>query len=306
VLDHPEKTKVLLDKKGDFQTITNPVAPIKATNLTGKNILNIIQAEDTLVYFGEEMNKDPVLNDGVIMQFNRPSGANSAKLIVKAKNSYWLDYVFTRFHELFGKEYDCWVDKQEKIPENKMKDWTLDQKIPLSVFIEKNGKWNFVDYFNITGPMASKEDVLAIDLTDMDQETVKIKLEYGFRFWEVDYAALDFSANVPVKKHLAYFESAIDNNNMNVKDFLLASDTLYYVQPEIGDEVNMKFQLPERVDAERSIILHSKGYYKVLLNLTGEQQKKYLMTFMKKGRFPEFSNELFQQQYSPGVNTPSN
>jgi len=302
VFDHPENTRVLIDRHGNIQTLSNPVAPVSAVSLEGIDVRDIIVAEDSMVYLGKEITKDANPDDGIILNFMRPPGAASAKLVVKARNSFWLDYIFTRFHGLFGKEYNCWVEKQEKIPDKKMKNWNVEQKIPLLVSIERNGKWEFVDFFNVTGPMAAKEDVMAIDLSGILGESVRLKLEYGFKFWEIDYAALDFSGNNQVSKHIANFKSAIDSKKGDVMELMAMSDTLYYVQPEIGDEVNMNFELPEPVDASRSVILHSKGYYKILLESDAEQQTGYLLTFRKKGRFSEFSNEVFQQHYSQGKN----
>jgi hypothetical protein len=300
VFDHPKGTNVFIDKYGKYQTTGNLQSPQKATNLKEEDITDLIRQEDTLTYFGSGPEKDPALRDGIIMTFKRPVQANTAKLMVNARSTYWLDYVFTRFNELFGKEYDCWVDKQQTIPPKKMKNWMLKQNIPLSLYIEKNGRWQYIDYYNIVGPMALKEDILPLDISDIKSDSVRIKLEYGNLFWEVDYVAIDYTLNIPVKHSKAQFISAIDNQDKDVRNLLTTSDLLYYVQPEIGDAVSLKFTLPEPVDAEQTVILHSQGYYKILLNLTGEQQKKDLLAFRKKGHFPEFSNELFQRQ--SGVN----
>jgi hypothetical protein len=295
VFDHPADTKVLVDKYGNYQTTGNLLAPVEAKNLGGRNVLGIIKDEDSLSYFGDNTVSTTETTDGIILKFNRPENADHAKLVVKAKSTFWLDYVFTRFHSLFGDQYDCWVEKQEKIPDRQMKSWQLDQKIPLLMYVEKKGKWKFIDYYNIVGPMAAREDVLSIDLTDLKADTVKIKLEFGFMFWEVDYAAIDFSLNVPVTQRTALFESAIDNTEADVKQLLETSDMLYYVQPEIGDEVNMRFSVPAHTQPEQTLFLHSKGHYKILLDARGEQQVKYLLPFRKKGRFPEYSGELFRQ-----------
>ena len=295
VLDHPSGSTVLMDKYGNCQTMSNPQSPVEAINLKGRNIINDIKERDTLLYFGDNPEKDQVSTDGIILKFNRPPHSNSAKLVIKAKSTFWLDYVFTRFHGLFGDQYDCWVEKQETIPDKQMKSWQIDQKIPLLVYIEKGKRWKYVDYYNVTGPMAAREDVLSIDLADITSDTIKIKLEFGFMFWEIDYAAIDYSSNVPVTKRTALLESAIDNRETDVKKLLGSSDLFYYVQEKIGDEVNMTFAIPPRIQTEQTLVLHSKGYYKILLDAKGEQQVKYLLPFRKKGRFPEYSGELFRQ-----------
>ena len=296
VFDHPEGTNVYIDKYGNYQTTSELQAPQRATDLIGKDILEVIKNKDSLSYLSAEPGKDPALNDGVILTFKNPGNTGSAKLVVNTKSTFWLDYVFTRFHELFGKEYDCWVDKQQTVSPLKMKTWMLEQKIPLSVYIEKKGKWKFVDYYNIVGPMALKEDLLPLDISDIKSDSVRIKLEYGNLFWEIDYAAIDFSTNIPVRHTVAQFVSAIDEQERDVKYLLTSTDLLYYIQPEVGNAVNMKFKLPEPVKSKQTLILHSQGYYKILLDLTGEQQKKELIAFMKKGHFAEFSNQILQKQ----------
>lgn len=296
VIDHPSGTMVLMDKYGNYQTMSNIQSPVEAVNLKGRNILDMLKERDTLLYFGDNLENDAANTDGIILKFNRPLHADHAKLLIKAKSTFWLDYVFTRFHSLFGDQYDCWVKKQETIPDKKMKDWNIEQKIPLLVYVEKGGRWKFIDYYNVTGPMAAREDVLSIDLNDIKNDTVKIKLEYGFMFWEIDYAAIDFSPNVAVNQKTALLENAVENRETDVRKLLESSDLYYYVQDEIGDEVDMKFAIPPRTQPEQTLILHSRGYYKILLDAKGKEQVKYLLSFRKKGRFPEYSNQLFHQQ----------
>ena len=260
VFDHPAGTRVFVDKYGNYQTTGKLQVPVEATNLNGENIMEIIKDKDTLSYLGNKPGKDTKLKDGIILKFKRPDNSASAKLLVNTKSSFWLDYVFTRFHELFRKEYDCWVDKQQKISTKKMKNWMLEQNIPLSVFIEKNGKWHFVDYYNIVGPMAAKEDIMSFDISDIHTDYIKIKLEYGTLFWEVDYAAIDYTKNIPVTQRTAQFESAIDNNEKDVKNLITASDLLYYVMPEVGDAVNMHLQFLNRLTLNRHLSSIAKAF----------------------------------------------
>ena len=49
-----------------------------------------------------------------------------------------------------------------------------------------------------SGPMALKKDVLVLDLSATGNEQLRIRLESGFLFWEIDWVALDFSDPVPV------------------------------------------------------------------------------------------------------------
>jgi hypothetical protein len=296
VFDHPGDVDVLVDKYGNYQTTYDLILPAEAKNLRGDDVLELIKSKDTLSYYCDENIKDPPVTDGIILKFDKPGDSGTAKLRIRAKNTFWLDYVFARFHELFGKEYDCWVEKQTTDLARKMKNWSVEQKIPLCVYIEKNGKWEFVDYYNVTGPMAAKEDILSFNISEIKTDFVRIKLEFGYLFWDIDYAAIDYSINVPVVQRIAQFETATDNKDKDVKDLLKSSDMLYYVQPEVGDAVDMTFSIPAPIKESQTYILHSRGHYKILMNQTGDQQVRQLLAFRKKGHFPEFSNEIFREQ----------
>ena len=300
-IDHASNKRVLIDKYGEPQTLGNTQQAVTAVNLNEQNILDKIVQEDSLSYVSDE-GFEGQNDDGIILTFKRPENVTDAKLVIKAKNTMWLDYVVLCFHELFGKKYDCWIEKQDKVSEQRMRNWVLNQNIPLSVYVEKRGKWKFVDYFNIVGPVAAKEDVLTFDLPDSDLDSVRIKLESGSMFWEIDFVGIDFSKNQPVTKQLARFDSAVDNYGIDVKPLLEVSDDQYYSQPEIGDEVTMKFILPEKKNDRQSLFLHSQGYYIRKMNSEGEYYRNYLLTFRKKGKMTEFSNQLLQNQLTISAN----
>lgn len=296
VFDHPAGMKVLVDKYGQQHTISNALSPVSTTNLAGRNIFEIIKSKDSLSYFGNGVSGKSSTKDGIIMTFKKPANATTAKIILNARSTYWLDYVFTRFNQLFGREYTSWVEKQKNVSPKKMQKWTMEQAIPMSLYLEKNGKWEFVDYFNITGPMAAKEDILAFSVSGIKSDEIKVKLEYGNLFWDIDYAGIDFSVDKPVNKKVVSIRTAIDEQEKDVKNLLSVADMLYYVQPVPGNSVDMFFDLPEMSDSARTLILHSQGHYRILLDLNGEQQVRELLKFRRKGYFPEFSNEIFRKQ----------
>ena len=43
------------------------------------------------------------------------TGARSAKLILRAKNSFWLDYLYGQFQDLFGDGLESWNGKMRKV-----------------------------------------------------------------------------------------------------------------------------------------------------------------------------------------------
>ena len=292
-IDHPADISVLIDKYGTPATFHIPLPPAMATNSSGKDILQIISTKDTLNYSGDETGDGKDGIEEIIMKFPKPLNCATGKLVIRAKNSFWLDILFMRFHKLFGEKYNTFAANQESASGEDLKRFLLEQKIPLSVYLERDGKWQFTDNFNIAGPMAFRDDVLSLDLNGISSDTIKIKLETGFLFWELDYAGMDFSPNETVLTSAVEVSTALDNNGTEVKDLLYSRDKNYLVLKEVGDEVLLDFNEPPVQDMERTLFLHTSGYYKILREQKGYADRKTLKTFRKPNRFPEFSKEMY-------------
>ncbi len=293
VIDHPSGNSVLIDKNGIPYSFKNPSPPVVARGTGNCDILPLIASKDSMSYIGNEKETDKTGIENIVLKFIKPKGAQSSRLIIRAKNSFWLEGLMSKTDQLFGGKYNTYWSKQEKEPGEKMQKWFLDQKMPLSVYIERDNDWKFVDYFNFAGPIALKDDILPMDLTGINSDTIKIKLVTGFLFWEIDYVAMDFSKNEVIKPVVVPIVTAIDNNNFDIKGLLLNSDNDYYIQNHPGDEAVLTFLAPLQGEGARSVFLHTRGHYKILREQTGKSDKKKLRKFRKPDRYPEFSKEMF-------------
>ncbi len=227
----------------------------------------------------------------MILGFPVQTGAKSARLAIRAKNSILLDYMMGQFHDLFGSAYHHYMKKQEKLQGAELRQMALERGIPLSVYIERDGDWEFVDYFNIAGPMAFKEDVLEIPLTGREPDPLRIKLEYGSFLWEIDYTAIDYSAGLEVTSFTVPVKTAFDEKQKDVSGLLKDDDNNYYVQPETDNQAIVTFDLPELTGPDRTVILHSKGWYQVIRDPEGKPEIEKLRAFRQPGHFNRFTNE---------------
>ena len=296
VIDHPADQSILVDKYGTIHSFNKLVSPVEALdNINKTDILPLIREKDSVSWSSNLKQPDKSNSEEVVLKFIKPVDATASKLIIRAKNSFWLDGLIGRIQKLFGDRYDNYMKKQEKVSGKKLQKWQLDQKLPLSVYVEENKKWKFVDYFNLAGPMAMKDDILELNLKDLKSDTIKIKLETGFLFWEIDYAAMDFNKTKSPEFLTIQAKTAIDNNNTDVKNLLLKSDNEYYVQSNVGNEAELTYNVPPQKEPVRSVFLHSKGHYRIIREQSGKPDIKALKTFRRAGRVPEFSKETFDK-----------
>ena len=293
LVDHPRGVSVLMDKYGSVYALGSPASPVSAVTGDNTDILKLIKEKDAMSFTGLQGMTDKDGINSIVLKFVKPDDASSARLMIRAKNSLWMEAVSAKIHGLFGERYNAFSAKREKVPGDELRKWQLDQKLPLSVYIEKNKRWQFADYFNIAGPAALRDDILPLNLEGIDSDTVTIRLETGFRFWEVDYTAMDFSLSEPLSPVRVPAETVTAGNGLEIKEVLEGSDDKYYVLDEQGDEALLVFHNPELKNDSRSVFLHTRGYYKVVRDQTGPPDKKTLKSFRKAGMIPAFSKEMY-------------
>jgi len=291
--DHPAGKTVLVDKYGQAHLLNQGMAPSKAFSLEGENVLPLVKEQDDLIYLGKDPSKDPPLLDGLVLEFDRSHPDQKALLMLEAKNSFWLDFVYQNFRSMLGASYQMWTKRQKEGDPDSMESWSLSQHIPLAVYLWKNGEWVFQDYFHTVGPMAFKTDILELDLQGIDEENIRIKLESGAYFWEIESVAIFRESGPAPEARVLKAVEAITETGVPVLEELWYDDDLYYLQPEIGNEAVVKFPAPP-VHEARTLILHSKGHYDILQDPKGLPRLKTLNEIRQPGNFNDYSRELMQ------------
>jgi len=293
VVDHPRGTQLLVDKYGSYFTLSQPQSPISAVSAAEADLLPFLKTKDQCRYSGDDTADASRPLDSVRLSFDRQQDSDSARLVLRAKNSFWLDYSMGQFFGLFGKKYQKWYNRQTKSG-GQNPNWADEQGIPLAVYIKRDGAWQYVDSFPVIGPIADRDVVMDLDLQGIDSQTLEVKLECGALFWEIDYAALDSSPQQAVRESIVSLDKATDQDGKDVRKLLLDDDQQYFTQPHVGDRAILEYCVPTLdPDMERTVVLHSKGHYQKLRQSTGKPDVAKLLRFREPGRFGSFSRELF-------------
>lgn len=253
---------------------------------------------DDIRYLSDIKN-DELVFDTISLSFEKPENSTNARLILSGKNTMWLDYMFGRFSDLFGKRHDEWKERRNSRTREELVQWTLDQGIPLAVWLEKDSGLEFADYFNVPGPVIDKKDVLKIDLSGISGNRVNVKLVSGVLFWDIDFAGMDFTAVEEPLKTVISPEKAIDESGKDVTPLLTYDDNNYLIQPFVNNEARLSFAVPPEVPGmERTVYLHSKGNYEVLRDARGKPDMELLNGLLKPGMFTRFTKEHYLRYYS--------
>lgn len=300
-VDQPEGTIALYDKYGRLHVLAHPETPIAATDLDGLDVLPALLREGDDSYKGSVQSANPKAEDGLMLRFRRQPGARNAKLLIRANTSPWLAYSHKMLQNDLGKYGPGIRRKFLEKDSAALQQWTLEQNIPLSVWLETGpGKWERTDFFNLIGPKAPRRDVLPIDLSKVEGEAVHLKLSTGFRFWEIDYVALDYTSGSTASTRVLSLVSATDQNGRDLKDLLRADDGQYYVQAQTGDEARLRFsEPPAAADGTRTLVLHAKGYYQILHEpSSGSPSRRYLRQFTHPDAFPKYARDRWNDFFN--------
>ncbi|MCX6269785.1 MAG: hypothetical protein NTU44_00930 [Bacteroidetes bacterium] len=293
VVQHPANVQVIPDKNGNIHTVSGQEAPLSAISF-GKydHLSELLAKDDHPMVFNENEQNEPLNN--VVLSFRKPPGAVKAKLVINAKNSLWLGFVYDRFSALFGSAYQKWSDKQAKAPAEKTLQWELDQALPLLVYLKSAKGWELIDYFNMVGTMAARDMVMPIDIPPGNYDTVQIMIKTGFMFWELDYAAIDFSPDMNLKTDRLKPFSATDANGNNYVDAISKNDTSYLKHYCSGEDVVVRFNAQPQTEAtNQTVILHGRGYYTRLNEYQGRPWLMALKKFKKPGALSEYSKSKY-------------
>ena len=296
VVSHPENTKVLSDEKGNLYSIENPQSPIAAWTGNNKDALTPILAKDdnTLLHFDDTLATDAT--NYLVTKFNKPVGSQKGTLILAIKNTYWLDYLYGEVAKSFGSYYQTYVKKQNKKPASDLLQWAKDQKIPLEVSIKTNAGWQKITDLTTIGPLATREIVVPIDFNNIEGQTAEIKLSSGFMFWEIDYAAIDFSEGTNFSVETISPSVATDETGKNVLAELNKKDGIYLEQPVPGNCATLEYKcLPQRPNTVQTYILHTKGYYTHERDLKGSPKISFLKQFKNPGGLAAYSLDLYKK-----------
>lgn len=297
VITHDKNTKVLADEQGNLYQTSQAHLPTAAF-LNGKKDVTqgLLKAGDQAMVYMDDTSFTNASNE-VVMRFPGDPAQGKAKLTLSLKNSYLLDLLYGELAKGFGNYYGTYIKQQQKKPVAELLKWVKEQNIPLQLSVNTNEGWKKVADITTIGPLATREIVLPITLPLNAESFTDIKLSTGFMFWEIDYAALDYSVenNFSVQKILP--AKATDESGKDVLPLLRVEDASYLSQPDIGNIATIVYNVNELKDntKTRSYILHSKGYYEHIRNFTSEPNFAFLNQFKKPGAFPLYGLSLYKK-----------
>jgi hypothetical protein len=270
-VDHAPGVRVVPDEWGGLHTLSRPLPPSSAVDQTGLDLLPWLAADDRRIW-------EPLpiadsaggLRDEVVLTFPRPAGATRAKLVSRTGTALWGSHMIRAMLELRGTSVDDWyaqVDADALVADS-IRAWAVREELyGLLLQVEEPGGWRVRGILPGSGPFLVAERVVPLDLSKVQGDSLRIRLRPPRGFWTLNYFAIDYSADQPLAVDTLAPRSASDDA---VLAAITAADTLYHAMPNTGDRAMLEFPAPPaRRGSERTVVLHSRGWYRLHLTPGG-------------------------------------
>lgn len=268
VVDHPKGTRVVPTAAGKLLTFRDPAAPLAATDLRGKDALDVVSRRDEREWTSNLSNRNPErledARDGLVLDFAKPPGAKRAKLWVGARNTPWSSDMLEYLLSLLGPALPGWYASMNT---------DASARRAFSGFMEKEGSlvvnartaggaWASRGLFALAGPEILKDQALEIPVDDLPGDRLTLRLDAPVSFWSIDSVAVSFEGDEGLEVRDLSPVTAVADGGKDVLGALSAIDGSHY-RAVTGNRAELSFDAPAapKPGTSRSYVLVSTGYY---------------------------------------------
>jgi hypothetical protein len=264
VVDHDEATRVLSTVDGHLVAASAATAPARASNLRGHDVLALLAGEDGRPWQADLVRaaREPgvPLREGVEVQFD--DAPASAVLEMLGGNTDWLDLAFGRFFAAMDDRLPRYLAVgNDPASGARIRRWREREGVDLAVDVWREGAWRRVTVVPTVGPVAMRR--IAIPLSAAAGR-LRVRLSGGLGFWRLDQVAL--SPELPSRHAVRVLPPRVARGpgGVDQREAVRAADGVYDALAELGDSLDLDFDLPPRPPGTRRFaFLSTNGYYNV-------------------------------------------
>ena len=256
---------------------------------SSNKITNTLISRDNLVYNFDNLDSPDDLNS-IILNFDKSKLSGDSKLVIRGKQTEWLETVANYIFLNIGKSYNNWVKRRDRMPGEKWLEKNEWQGVALNVYLKVNDKWKYIGSHHDGGTMSMRELVMDIDLSKVTGPSFEIKLESAYKIWELDYVGLTNDWNEDLIVNTLDIQSIVDEDGRDISNTVAVDDGNYHIQEGEGSYVNLVTK--GRSMASSTIVLQGTGYYHHIRDYEHKADLRFFMKLNSKLGVQELSRSL--------------
>lgn len=301
VVDHAPGTRVVPDLTGGLHLTYKTIPLASAVDQDGRDLRSWLETTDRSIWESIAV-ADPNrgMRDQIVLTFPKPREIKSARLITNVATGIWGSHMIRAMLQLRGRDVGAWYARVDGGAHSRdsLLAWDLREELyHLRIDVQEPDGWRTRGVLPGGGPFIAEDRVIPLDLSRVEGDSVRFRIRPPRGFWALNSFALDYGEERALKVDTLRPMVAKDARSGDVLPALSTSDDRYYVMPYTGDYGHVTFQAPAlRSGLDRTVLLHTRGYYRLHLPLGGEPDTAKLRRISYvPGAAAEFAAEQFSQ-----------
>lgn len=280
VADH-RAGRVAMDDSGGLHTLMSTQLPESAADETGKDLLPWLSKTDKLIWeTAPETNVAARVRQEIKMSFPKPDSSGRAKLVVNAATALWGSYMIKELLELRGGDVHAWYSQMDANPAERtaLMAWNeREELLMLKIDVQEPEGWATRGLLLGGGPFVLEDRVVDLDVSRVRGDRLNIRIRPPKGFWAFNSLAVDYGPDQAMDTRVLRPAECRDSRGRDRLPQISNADELYYDMPNIGDRGYLSFKAPDKKPGfNRTVFLHTRGYYRIHLSGTGEPDSDLL------------------------------
>jgi hypothetical protein len=270
VVDHAPDTRVEVDEWGRIYDVGTVLTPLDARDQDGRDLLPWLRASDGAIW--EPLpSADPAgrVRQDIVLTFPKPRGATSARLVANVATGLWGSHMIREMLDLRGEQVREWyaaIDSSASALDA-LRRWNVREELyVLKLEVLGPNGWQVRGLLPGGGPFIAEERVVPLDLRGIEGDTLRVRLRPPLGFWALNSFGVSYAQGSQFSVDTVGPAQAVTSDGRDVLPALRAADGEYYAMPTTGDHGYVTFRAPPpRTGSERTVFLHTRGYYQLHL-----------------------------------------
>jgi hypothetical protein len=271
VVDHRRGTRFEMDEWGKPHSVSNALPPVSARDQNGRDLVAWLRASDHMIWEPlPPMDPAGAVRQEIVMTFPKPRGATRAQLVARAGTGLWGSHMIREMLQLRGSEVTEWYATLDNggAPLDALRAWNIREELyVLKLDVDEAGTWRPRGLLPGGGPFIAETRVVPLDVSNVTGDSLRVRIRPPSGFWALNSFAVTYDDNEqPLAVTTVQPLSAQTSDGRDLLGDLRAADDRYYAMPNTGDRAMISFvATPARDGAERTVFLHTRGYYRLHL-----------------------------------------
>lgn len=303
-VEHPTHKIAVHDIQGGIFTIDQPTPPVSAVEEGRGSILHSVSRSDLQMWETNAADTAALYNgelrDHLTFTFVRPKDAKHAGLVLTAGTSAWGAHMIKQTLSLHGDEVDAWYSRMTTDENERKEFFTMNEREEqylLKVYIRKGNNWEQRGLLPGNGPLAYEQRIIWLDVSDIEGETIQVRLNPPKMYWSIDQVGMVFNqqqrvAPIPLQR-ISFMSTVTDT----VSSSIARRDGNYHTLASPADRIDATWARPKAKEGSTyTYFLRIGGYYEIDLPKSGARQSALLEEFRKRpGASTEYGLRTFRQ-----------